>query len=139
MITTRTSIVASWLSFLLFCALLVFGWQYRLLWLGLFLPAWIALSLVGPRIPQPRKLTLLFGLAFVVFLFAFVVHGFLFPGSETLTVLMKVLSALSLVPALCYKAYVDYITFRRSRGGSAGGGVSSPPASSSPPPSPPPI
>jgi hypothetical protein len=134
MSATRTGIVVSWSSFLLFCALLAFAWEYRLLWLALFLPAWLILSLVGLRTRQPRALMLLFGVAFGVFLFAFIVHGFLFPRSQTLTRVMKVLCALSLAPALGYKAYVDYVAFRRS----AGGSFSLPPASSSPPPSPPP-
>ena len=111
----QRKIIRSWLSFLVFCLLLVFWWRYRLLWLGLFLPAWIILSLFKPRIPQPPKLTLLFGLAFLVFLFAFVVHGFLFPKSETLTLVMKILCPLSLAPALCYKAYSDYVAFRSSK------------------------
>ena len=114
MSTIRTQIVVSWLSFSLFCLLLVFWWRYRLLWLGLFLPAWIILSLFKPRIPQPPRLTLFFGLAFLVFLFAFVVHGFLFPKSEALSSVMKILCPLSLAPALCYKAYTDYVAFRSS-------------------------
>jgi hypothetical protein len=56
----------------------------------------------------------LFGLAFLVFLFAFVVHGFLFPKSQALTLVMKILCPLSLAPALCYKAYTDFVTFRSS-------------------------
>jgi hypothetical protein len=117
--TIRTKIVVSWLMFLLLCLLLVFWWRYRLLWLGLLLPTWIILSLFKPRIPQPPKLTLLFGLAFLVFLFAFIVHGFLFPESKTLYLVMKILCPLSVAPALCYKAYTDYVTFRSSRGESA--------------------
>ena len=60
-------------------------------------------------------LTLLFGLAGVVFLFAFIVHGFMFPQSKTLTLVMKIVCPLSLAPALGYKAYTDYATFRSSK------------------------
>jgi hypothetical protein len=58
----------------------------------------------------------LFGVAGAVFLFAFVVHGFLFPRSEGLTLAMKILMPLALLPALCYKAHGDYVAFRQSRG-----------------------
>ena len=131
MSTTRRQIVVSWLSFSLFCLLLVFWWRYRLLWLGLFLPAWIILSLFKPRIPQPPRLTLLFGLAFLVFLFAFVVHGFLFPKSEALSSVMKILCPLSLAPALCYKAYTDYVAFRSSNSQSGQPGGAANPAGAS--------
>lgn len=110
----RTRVVAFWWSFLLFCLLLVLWRRYRLLWLGLFLPAWLILSLFKPGIPQPPKLRMLFGLTGLVFLFALIVHGFLFPQSKTLTMVMKILCALSLAPALCYKAYIDYVTLRSS-------------------------
>jgi hypothetical protein len=58
-------------------------------------------------------------LAFLVFLFAFVVHGFIFPESRALYLVMKVVCPMSLAPALSYKAYTDYVAFRTSNSESA--------------------
>jgi hypothetical protein len=116
----RAKIIAFWLLFLVFCFLLVFAWSHRLLWLGFFLPALIILLLVKPRLSSPPpKLKLLFQMGSVVFVLAFVVHGFLFPYSASLYLVMKILCPLFLVPALCWKAYLDYVLFRTSHTGSA--------------------
>ena len=116
----RAKIIAFWLLFLLLCLLLYFCWRHRILWLLLFLAAEALAGFIGPRVQQTRDrakvMMTLFGVAGVVFLFAFIVHGFLFPQSASLSLAMKILLPLALVPALCYKAHCDYVAFRLSRG-----------------------
>jgi len=116
----RAKIVVFWLSFLLFCLLLCFSWRHRLLWLALFGATCVVIGFIKPRLPfPPPKIRFLFGLALFVFLFAFIVHGFLFPHSAGLYLLMKILCPLFTLPALCYKAYADYVLFRSSHSGNA--------------------
>ncbi len=112
---TRAKIAAFWLSFLLFCLLLCFSWSHRLLWLAIFVPVWLIIGFIKPRRPLSPKTRLLFALAFFMFLFAFIVHGFLFPHSARLYLLMKILCPLSVLLALCSKAYDDYVVFRSLR------------------------
>ncbi len=118
----RIKIIAFWLSFLLFCLLLCFSWSYRLLWIAIFIPAVVIIELIKPRLPVPPskirlppKIRLLLGLLLFVFVFAVVVHGFLFPHSRTLYLVVIMLQVLLAVPVLCYKAYADYVAFRSSR------------------------
>ncbi|MGA3182542.1 MAG: hypothetical protein ABSF38_19615 [Verrucomicrobiota bacterium] len=116
----RTKIIAFWLSFLLFCFLLWISWHHRLLWIAIFMPAWLIIGLIKPRLPvPPPKIRLLMRLTLFVFVFALVVHGLLFPYSAALYLVVKILLALLVVPVLCYKAYADYIAFRSSHSGSA--------------------
>jgi hypothetical protein len=116
----RIKIVVFWLLFLGLVLLLYYSWSHRILWLLLFLAAEAIIGFIGPTVSMPRHrakvMMTLFGVAGVVFLFAFIVHGFLFPRSAGLTLVMKILMPLSLLPALCYKAYGDYVAFRLSRG-----------------------
>jgi hypothetical protein len=116
----RIKIVVFWLLFLGLVLLLYYSWSHRILWLLLFLAAGAIAGFIGPRVsysPDRAKVMMtLFGVAGVVFLFAFIVHGFLFPQSAGLTLAMKILMPLSLLPALCYKAQGDYVAFRLSRG-----------------------
>lgn len=116
----RATITISWMLFLLLCLLLGFSWHHRLLRMALFIPAGLILGFTRPRLPQPSpKARLLLWLAFVVSLFAVIVHGFLFPFSAGLYLLVKVLCPLLVVPALCCKAYADYATLTSSRSASA--------------------
>ena len=118
----RTKIIAFWLSFLLFFVLLWISWHHRLLWIAIFIPAVVIIELIKPRLPVPPskirlppKIRLLLGLLLFVFVFAVVVHGFLFPHSRTLYLVVIMLQVLLAVPVLCYKAYADYVAFRSSR------------------------
>jgi len=116
----RAKILVFWLSFLLCWTLLYFSWHYRLLWLALFFSAWSVMRLIKPQLPPPPPMVrLLSRLAFFTFLFALIVHGFIFPQSAGLYLLVKILCAVFMVPALCYKAYADYTLFRSSHSGSA--------------------
>ena len=112
----RVKIVVFWLLFLALVVLLYFFWSHRILWLLLFLAAGTIAGFIGPRVSYPRDrakvMMTLFGVVGVVFLFAFIVHGFLFPRSASLYLAMKILLPLALLPALCYKAYCDYVAFR---------------------------
>ena len=114
----RIKIVVFWLLFLGLIFLLYYSWSHRILWLLLFLTAGAITGFIGPKVSYPRDrarmMMTLFGVAGVVFLFAFIVHGFLFPRSAGLTVAMKLLMPLALLPALCYKVYCDYAAFRES-------------------------
>ena len=116
----RIKIVVFWLLFLGLVLLLYYSWSHRILWLFLFLAAGAITGFIGPRVSYPRDrakvMMTLFGVAGVVFLFAFIVHGFLFPQSAGLTLAMKILMPLALLPALCYKAHGDYVAFRLSGG-----------------------
>lgn len=115
----RTKIVVFWLLFVALLLLLQFSWSHRLLWLLLFLAAEVIAGSIGPRVSYPQHrlkvLRILFGFAGVVFLFAFIVHGFFLPKSEILTVALKFLMSLALIPALCYKAHCDYVALGRFR------------------------
>lgn len=116
----RAKIVAFWLSLLLFWFLLWISWHHRLLWIAIFIPAWVIIGLIKPRLPvPPPKIRLLMWLIVFVFVFALVVHGLLFPYSRALYLVVKILLALLVVPVLCYKAYTDYVMFRSSRSRSA--------------------
>jgi len=116
----RTKIIAFWLSFLLFFFLLWISWHHRFLWIAIFIPAWVIIGLIKPRLPvPPPKIRLLMWLLLFVFVFAVVVHGLLFPYSRALYLVVIILQALLAVPVLCYKAYADYIAFRSSHSGSA--------------------
>lgn len=116
----RIRIVVFWLLLLGLVSLLYYSWSHRILWLLLFLAAVATTGFIGPRVPYPRDrakvMMTLVGVAGGVFLFAFIVHGFLFPQSAGLTIAMKILMPLALLPALCYKAHDDYVAFRLSRG-----------------------
>ena len=116
----RIKIVVFWLLFLGLVSLLYYSWSHRILWLLLFLAAGAITGFIGPRVSYPRDrakmMMTLLGVAGVVFLFAFIVHGFLFPQSTGLTLAMKILMPLGLLPGLCYKAHSDYVAFRLSRG-----------------------
>lgn len=117
----RLKIVAFWLLFLGLVLLLFYSWSHRILWLLLFLATELITGFIGPRVQCPRHrakvMMALFAVAGVVFLFAFIVHGFLFPRSAGLSLAMKILMPSALLPALCYKAHGDYFAFRLSRGG----------------------
>jgi hypothetical protein len=117
---SRIKIVVFWLLFLGLAALLYYSWSHRILWLLLFLSAEAIAGFIGPRVSYPRDrakmMMTLSAVAGVVFLFAFIVHGFLFPQSTGLTLAMQILMPLALLPALCYKAHSDYLSFRASRG-----------------------
>jgi hypothetical protein len=116
----RIKIVVFWVLFLGLASLLYYSWSQRILWLLLFLAAEAMTGFIGPRVSYPRDtakvMMTLFGVAGVVFLIAFIVHGFMFPQSASLYLVMKILFPLGLLPALCYKAYADYVAFRLSRG-----------------------
>ena len=116
----RIEIVVFWLLLLGLVLLLYCSWSHRILWLLLSLAAGAITGFIRPSVSCPRHgakvMMTLFGLASVVFLFAFIVHGFLFPESAGLTLVMKILMALALLPALCYKAHIDYVAFRWSPG-----------------------
>jgi hypothetical protein len=114
----RIKIVVFWLLLLGLVFLLYYSWTHRILWLLLFLASEAITGFIGPRVSHPRSKVMitLFGVAGVVFLFAFIVHGFLFPHSASLYLAMKILLPLALLPALCYKAYGDYVAFRSSYG-----------------------
>jgi hypothetical protein len=115
----RIKIVVFWLLFLVLVLLLHYYWSHRILWLLLFLAAEAIAGFIGPRVSytqgRTKVMMILFGVAGVVFLFAFIVHGFLFPQSASLYLAMKILLPLALLPALCYKAHSDYVAFRLSR------------------------
>ncbi len=116
----RAKIVVSWLLILALGLLLCLSWRYRLLWLGLLIPALIILGLTKPRLPQaPRGLRLFAWMGFAVFLLAIFVHGFLYPASAGLYILVKILGGFFFLPVICYKLYADYVAFRSSSGGSA--------------------
>ena len=116
----RLKIVVFWLLFLSLVYLLYYSWSHRILWLLLFLVTGTITGFIGPRVQYPRDrakvMMILFGVAGVVFLFAFIVHGFLFPQSASLTLVMKILLPLALLPALGYKAHCDYVVFQLSGG-----------------------
>lgn len=116
----RIKIAAFWLLFPGLVALLHFWWSRRILWLLLFLGAVAIVGSIGPRVEYPRgrarAMKILSGVAGIVFLFAFIVHGFLLPQSAGLTGAMKILMPLALLPALWCKAHGDYVAFRSSRG-----------------------
>jgi len=116
----RAKIVVLWLSFLLFCLLLHVSWRHRLLWLALFCPTWAVIGVIKPRLPlPPPKIRLLRRSAIFVFLFALIVHGFLFPYSASLYLVVKVGLTLFMAPVLGYKAYADYVAFRSQGSGNA--------------------
>jgi hypothetical protein len=115
----RAKIIIFWLLFLLFCLLLCFSWRHRILWLCIFVPAWLIMGLVGPRLRRPsRSVSLLFGFGFIVFAVSAYVHG-LYPSSARLSMLAKVASLAFVAPALGYKVYVDYCGFRTLSGASS--------------------
>jgi hypothetical protein len=108
----RAKIIIFWLLFLLFCLLLGFSWRHRLLWLSIFVPGWVIMGLIGPRVRRPgRSVSLLFGLGFILFAVTAYVHG-LHPSSPRLSMLAKVASLALVAPMLGYKMYVDYCGFR---------------------------
>jgi len=108
----RARIIIFWLLFLLFCLLLGFSWRHRILWLSIFVPGWVIMGLIGPRVRRPsRSVSLLFGLGFILFAVAAYVHG-LHPSSARFSMLAKVASMALVAPALGYKMYVDYCGLR---------------------------
>ena len=115
----RTKIIAFWLSFLLFCFLLWISWHHRLLWIAIFISAWVIIGLIKPRLPQPsRRVALWFRIGLILMLTAVVVHAF-YPASHDLLLLAKIFCALFVVPRFCYQAYRDYDTFRSANCGRA--------------------
>jgi hypothetical protein len=107
----RTKIIAFWLLFLVFCLLLWHSWHDRLLWIAIFVPAWVVIGLIKPRLPQPsRQVALLFRIGLILMLAAIFAHAF-YPASHGLLLLAKIFCGLFLVPRLCYQAYRDYGTF----------------------------
>ena len=120
----RMKIIGSWLLLVLFGLLMCFSWRYRFLWVALFPAAIVSLELIGPRrsgTMPPRINTLIktsMWLMVFLFVFAVVVHGFLFPQSASLYLALKILFALLSFPVLCFKIYFDYVTWS-SGGGSA--------------------
>lgn len=81
----------------------------------------MALEFIKPRRsgPMPPGIKALLWLILLFFVFAVVVHGFLFPRSASLYLAVKIVFALLAFPVLCYKIYVDYVTFRSSGSRSA--------------------
>lgn len=109
---TRARIIVFWSLFLLLCLLLRLAWSHRILWLSIFIPAWVILGLIKPPPPpMPRALKVLFVSVCIVFGLAVVVHGILYPASAELYLVSKVACWGLLVPALCGKAYFDYRQF----------------------------
>jgi len=109
----RAKIIVSWLLFLVFCLLLCLSWRHRILWLALYFSLGALIHFIKPRLPPASPMIrLLYGMTGFVFMFAFVVHGFLFPHSASLYLVMKILLALLVGPLVCCKACLDYGTFR---------------------------
>jgi hypothetical protein len=107
----RTKIIAFWLLFSVFCLLLWHSWNGRLLWIAIFVPAWVVIGLIKPHLPQPsRQVALLIRIGLIVMLAAIFVHAF-YPASQNLLLLAKIFCGLFLVPRLCYQAYRDCGTF----------------------------
>ena len=117
----RIKIIGSWLLLVLFSLLMCFSWRYRFLWVALFPAAIVSLELIKPRRSgtMPPGIKTLLWLILFLFVFAVVVHGFMFPQSASLYLAVKILFALLSFPLLCYKIYLDYVTFSSSGGGSA--------------------
>ncbi|MEJ0089838.1 MAG: hypothetical protein WDM80_08860 [Limisphaerales bacterium] len=115
----RTKIIAFWLLFLLFCFLLWISWHHRLLWIAIFVPAWVIIGLIKPRPPRPsRQVALLFRIGLILMLVVVFMHA-LQPSSAGLLLLAKIVCGLFIVPRLCYQAYKDYDTFRSADCGRA--------------------
>ena len=109
----RTKIIVSWLLFLVFCLFVCFSWHHRILWLALYFSLGALVHFIKPRPPPaPPMIRLLYWTTGFVFMFAFVVHGFLFPYSASLYLVMKILLALLVGPLVCCKAFLDYGIFR---------------------------
>ncbi len=114
----RTKIVVIWLLNLLFGLLLGYAWQYRLLWLALFILLMPFIALIKPRLPAPsRRISLLFLLGLALWLLSVFLHV-LYPFSASVLMTTKIVSALLAVPVLCYMACAHYCAWS-AQGGNA--------------------
>jgi hypothetical protein len=113
--TTRIKIIVSWLLFLIFCLLVCFSWRHRILWLALFLSLAGLVQVMKPRLPQaPERFGKFVRFGFVVWFLSVLLHAF-HPSSSAFLWQAKIVSALLVIPVLCYKACSDYRSFTSAR------------------------